>query len=84
MNVTSIFPPIVLISEHNQSKQLFVSLEKGRLHRRPILTFSKALTIISPPQLWEPTLLRGNNHDSSLSHFSPNNKPFLIQLGVLT
>ena len=27
---------------------------------------------------------RGNDHASFLSHFSPNNKPFLIQLGVIT
>lgn len=48
------------------------------------LTFSKAKAITPALQLWGPTLLRGNNHDSFLSHFSPNNKPFLIQLGVLT
>lgn len=46
-----------------------------------ILAFSAAKAIISPLQLWEPTLLRGNNHDSFLTHFSSNNKPFLIQLG---
>lgn len=62
------------------SVQIIPAVDYGLMHHL-ILTFSAAKAIISPLQLREPTWLRGNNHDSFLSHFSPNNKPFLIQLG---